>query len=360
MRLSLINYERNELDPKYWLQFDSKNQEFYGVPKYGDAGQREYVLVAEDREGLQATDALVVVVSQPPHREYSTAFEFTLDIPYEEFNNSAAQRRFIERIAQIFNDPTTSNIQIRSIRKIHSAGTTYVTFFNTTLHRPHNVCPTEEIDTLKNILVHNDGSVRQRVKDIIANEFNLIKINLAPTGPCLPIEKNINHARSFFCSIIRLKKKNLLFYVYILNEFISYYSIPIKPDDNDIIDVKDDYLLTFVIPAVIILAMLFLTCIIACLLHRRRMTGKMELSKYGNAIQIHLYIFIQLFNLYSLISYAGDPEEGKSFRSKGIPVIFQDELDEKPEIGNKSPIILKDEKPPLLPPSYNSTNPDGL
>lgn len=56
---------------------------------------------------------------------------------------------------------------------------------------------------------------------------------------------------------------------------------------------------------------------------------------------------------------AGDAEERRAFRSKGIPVIFQDELEEKPEIGNKSPIILKDEKPPLLPPSYNSTNPDG-
>lgn len=60
-----------------------------------------------------------------------------------------------------------------------------------------------------------------------------------------------------------------------------------------------------------------------------------------------------------LFSEKGDEEERKSFRSKGIPVIFQDELDEKPEIGNKSPIILKDEKPPLLPPSYNSTNPEG-
>lgn len=60
-----------------------------------------------------------------------------------------------------------------------------------------------------------------------------------------------------------------------------------------------------------------------------------------------------------LFHAAGDEEERRAFRSKGIPVIFQDELDEKPEIGNKSPIILKDEKPPLLPPSYNSTNPDG-
>ena len=55
----------------------------------------------------------------------------------------------------------------------------------------------------------------------------------------------------------------------------------------------------------------------------------------------------------------GDEEERRSFRSKGIPVIFHDELDEKPEIVTKSPIILKDERPPLLPPSYNSTAIDG-
>lgn len=57
--------------------------------------------------------------------------------------------------------------------------------------------------------------------------------------------------------------------------------------------------------------------------------------------------------------FSGDDEERKSFRAKGIPVIFQDEYEEKPEIGNKSPVILKDEKPPLLPPSYNTSNMNG-
>lgn len=114
--------------------------------------------------------------------------------------------------------------------------------------------------------------------------------------------------------------------------------------------------MTFVLPAVIIIAMLLLASIIACVLHRRRMTGKMELGNFrfvsifhNSLIQIYIFSFVKI----------GDEEERRSFRSKGIPVIFQDELDEKPEIGNKSPIILKDEKPPLLPPSYNSTNPDG-
>lgn len=42
-------------------------------------------------------------------------------------------------------------------------------------------------------------------------------------------------------------------------------------------------------------------------------------------------------------------------RSKGIPVIFQDELEERLEVssGTKSPIIMKEEKPPLPPPDYN-------
>lgn len=71
---------------------------------------------------------------------------------------------------------------------------------------------------------------------------------------------------------------------------------------------------------------------------------------------------IHKFNLdsYLLLCSPGDEEERKSFRAKGIPVIFQDEYEEKPEIGNKSPVILKDEKPPLLPPSYNTSNMNGM
>lgn len=265
LKLSLLTYERNELDPKYWLQFDSKNQEFYGIPKHEDVGQREYVLVAEDREGKQATDALVVVVSRS-NTEHNNAFEFTLNIPYEEFNNSLTQRRFVERVAQIFNDPTTSNIQLRSIRMIHQTGMTHVTFFNTTLYRPHNVCPTEEIDTLKNILMHKDGSIRVRVKEIIGSEFGLHKIHFSPRGPCLPGQENIHYAGA----------------------------PGIKVDTSDIVE-KDDNLLTIVLPAVIILSMLFLTCIIACILYRKRSTGKLELGKYG---KYHILRFSHVHHIF--------------------------------------------------------------
>lgn len=305
LTLSLLTSERKKLDQRHWLQFDSKNREFYGIPKGMDSGQNEYLLVAEDRDGLTATDALIVVVSHALKRDYSSLIEMTLGLSNDNFNNSMSQRRFVERVAQVFGDAAPTNIQIRTIRPQHHLGHTIVSFYNTSIYRmQHQRCPDDEIDELKSILLHQDGSVRDRVRETIGNEFNLVKVNFIPAGTCQGLDPT------------------------------NYDPIkPIKSNDKPASNsMKDDYLLTFVLPAVIILAMLLLGSIIACVLHRRRLTGKMEL---------------------------GDEEERRSFRSKGIPVIFQDELDEKPEIVTKSPIILKDEKPPLLPPSYNSTNPDG-
>ena len=183
--MSLLSFDRKSLDPQHWLQFDSKNQEFYGIPKFGDHGQKEYLLVAEDRDGLQATDAMVVVVSHPNNREYNNLFELTLGMSYEDFNNSAVQRRFVERIAKFFGDATPANIQIRAIRKNHTTGKTTVSYYNTTLHRPHHICPNEKIEYLKKMLLQPDGNIRHHVKDAIGNEFDLHRINLVPLGACL-------------------------------------------------------------------------------------------------------------------------------------------------------------------------------
>ncbi|XP_021699187.1 uncharacterized protein LOC5577287 isoform X2 [Aedes aegypti] len=302
LKLKLLTTERNPLDQHHWLQFDSKNQEFFGVPQTQDVGHKEYLLIAEDREGLTATDALVVVVHQPHYkRDYSVLFELTLDTTLEQFSTAQSQRRFIERLAMVFGDSNTNYIQIRKIHPMRHVDQVQVTFFNTTLYRQHQRCPDEEIEALRNMLLYQDGTVRTKVRDILGQEFNLVNMSMIPMGTCQGFDTPIH----------------------VTNEPEKAVPPPIA---------KDDYLLTVVLPAVIILAMLLIAFIIACILYRRRLTGKMEL---------------------------GTDEERKSFRSKGIPVIFQDELDEKPEIGNKSPVILKDEKPPLLPPSYSSTNNDG-
>ncbi|XP_058832010.1 uncharacterized protein LOC131690329 isoform X4 [Topomyia yanbarensis] len=316
LKLKLLTTVRSPLDQYHWLQFDSKNHEFFGIPRTNDVGQKEYLLMAEDREGLTATDALVVVVHQAhPKRDYSVLFELTLDTTHEQFSIAQTQRRFIERLAQVFGDANTNYIHIRNIRTIIHTGQVQVTFFNTTLYRQHQRCPDEEIESLRNILLYPDGTIRAKVREILGQEFSLQNVSLIPVGTCQGYDTPIH----------------------VTSEPEKALPPPIA---------KDDYLITFVLPAVIILAMLLIAFIAACVLYRRRLTGKMELE-YIN------------FQPIASQSHQGTDEERKSFRSKGIPVIFQDELDEKPEIGNKSPVILKDEKPPLLPPSYSSTNNDG-
>lgn len=241
LKLSLLTSERGKLDSRLWLQFDSKNQEFYGVPKSADIGEREFLLVADDRECLTAHDALVVVVSAAPKRDNRAIFEFTLGIQHENYNNSGMQRRFIERVAQIFGDSTTKNIQIKVTRHSHVKSYTAVSYLNTTLLG----CPVAEIEMLRNIINQQDGNVRDKARETLGNEFNLLNVTIS----CME------------------------------NNVIPVTALP-PPETPPSSGLKDDYLLTFVLPAVIILAMLLLASIIACVLHRRRMTGKMELGRF--------------------------------------------------------------------------------
>ncbi|XP_049309368.1 uncharacterized protein LOC105228925 isoform X5 [Bactrocera dorsalis] len=304
LTLTLKTKDHKELNPRHWLQFDSKNQEFYGIPKSGDAGSEEYLLVAQDAGGLSATDALVVVVNHAPKKEFSVYFKAYLAIRHEQFN-ADLQRKFVERISQLFGDQTTQYVQIRSVTTHHDSDSTIVNFYNTSLYKSHNRCPEEEIEAVRSVYLIKDHMVRDHVKKILGPELNLTNVQALPLGLCHP-QTDIIH-RDY---------------------------VPTKPDQPTLkSSFSEEYMYTIILPAVIIVSMILIACLIACCLHRRRRkSGKMEL---------------------------GDEEERRSFRKKNIPVIFQDELDEKPEIGNKSPIILKDEKPPLLPPSYNTSNMNG-
>ncbi|XP_067633099.1 uncharacterized protein Dg isoform X2 [Eurosta solidaginis] len=304
LTLTLKTKEHKELNPRHWLQFDSKNQEFYGIPKSGDAGSEEYLLVAQDAGGLSATDALVVVVNHAPKKEFSVYFKAYLAIRHEQFN-ADLQRKFVERISQLFGDTTTQYVQIRSVTTHHDSDSTIVNFYNTSLYKTHNRCPEEEIEAVRSVYLIKDHMVRDHVKRMLGPELNVTNVQALPLGLCHP-QTDIIH-RDY---------------------------APTKTDDPTLkSSFSEQYLYTIILPAVIIVSMITIALLIACCLHRRRRkSGKMEL---------------------------GDEEERRSFRKKNIPVIFQDELDEKPEIGNKSPIILKDEKPPLLPPSYNTSNMNG-
>lgn len=103
----------------------------------------------------------------------------------------------------------------------------------------------------------------------MGDEFPVISVGLQPAGSCQG-ELTVHH------------KPEAPF-------------IPLDEDSHPI-GVSEDYLITFVIPAVVIGLMLILSGIVACLFYRKRRASKMGI---------------------------GDEDEKQSFRNKGIPVIFQ-------------------------------------
>lgn len=300
MKMSLLTIDRTPIAQHDWLQFDGKNQEFYGVPLHKDVGRKEYQLIVTDKEGVSATDSLVVVVHPASTTRHNVEFSMTLEIPYDSFAYSSLKKRnFIEKLRDLFEDKDTSAISLDSITN----GSTIVTWHNRTL--PTANCPNEEITRLREVLVKDDKTLTDRVEEVMGPDFPVMQITLTPMGICLGELTGIHSPDSF---------------------------VPPVDDSTSVGASHDDYLITFVLPAIIIAAMLILAGIIACVLYRRRRSGKMSVSEQD--------------------------DERQSFRNKGIPVIFQDELDEKPDPGNKSPVILKEEKPPLPPPEYQKTE-DG-
>lgn len=101
--------------------------------------------------------------------------------------------------------------------------------------------------------------------------FNIVEVHVNPSGVC----------EGGFTEVRPPKTPNIT-----------------KQRDDHILllfDTTDQYFSTFIIPAIIILVMMLIAALLACLLYRRRPSSKLRI---------------------------GD-DERQSFRSRGIPVIFQ-------------------------------------
>lgn len=183
LTLTLKTKTHKDISPKNWLQFDSKNEEFYGIPKGGDYGSEEYLLMAENTAGLSATDALVVHVNNPPKKEFSVLFKAYLAIRHEQFNTNL-QRKFVERISALFGDHGTNNVQIRSIVTQHDADSIIVNFYNTSLYKHHNRCPEAEIEAVRSVYLMQDNSLRDRVKKALGTDLNLTNMHVSLMESC--------------------------------------------------------------------------------------------------------------------------------------------------------------------------------
>ncbi|XP_045452304.1 dystroglycan 1 [Melitaea cinxia] len=302
LQLSLRFSDRSEIPPNHWLQFDARNQEFYGLPTSNDEKSVHYQLIAEDSSKKSAYDSLIVEVAKAPTIRPTVEFQMTMDPSPHLADSASNKRKVVEKLAALFGQKETDNIRIQSI----TDNPTTIIWYNTSL--PMDRCPKREIEELRKMIIVDErgaigGNLKEHVDQIFDKDLKVMSIRLIPLGLCAD-----QHTKT---------TKTLA---------------PIQPGTNmqnkatNASPEYSDYLVTFVIPAVVIVCMIVVAGIIACVLYRRRRTGKMSV---------------------------GDEEERQAFRSKGIPVIFQDELEERAdaEPADKSPVIMREEKPPLLPPA---------
>ena len=197
---------------------------------------------------------------------------------------------FYFQIAELYGDADMSNIVVLRIAK----GSVVFSWHNKTIQTDDGVCPQAEIDHLVSYMINSDKTLNSTfVKKMLP--YVVTMAGSRPLGNCdghgvLPQPE----------------------------------TTPEKPVVDEIGPIphrsESDLLITFIVPAIVIACMLLLACIIACCLYRRKRKG--SLSR----------------------------EDQHTFINRGIPIIFADELEDKPEAPTK-PLILKDEKPPL-PPHY--------
>jgi len=282
LNLQLLTLTRLEVDSDNWLQFDTKNQEFVGVPLENDVGREEYQLVCSDSEGYSAIDGIEVsTLSRPFFEKFNVLFVFVFNDTLDDGPRLARSRvKLMKKIAKIFRDSDTSHIVLSKVDPVSYE----VAWYNKSLSSRD--CPVEEIMETKNFLLHRDVTVRQRVVQAFEPQFHLADIKMLMLGSCLEIASPPNPATT---------------------------GDPI----HDLLP-PQEYILAFVVPALIIVGMLLLAIVIACILHRKRKAGKLDMFK----------------------TEALPPR---------IPVIMQDELCEDNFNMSKQPIILREE-----PEGFNS------
>ena len=174
LNLQLLTLNRLEVDSDNWLQFDTKNQEFIGVPLENDVGREEYQLVCSDNEGYSSIDGIeVTTVSRPFFEKLNLMFTFVFNDTLDDGTKLSRSRvRLMKVLARMFRDKDTRNIVLSKV----DPDTLEVAWFN----RTHSVrdCPVEDINEARRLLLDNEGSVRPVIVQAFLPYFHLTDIKV--------------------------------------------------------------------------------------------------------------------------------------------------------------------------------------
>ena len=198
LNLQLLTLSRLEVDSDNWLQFDTKNQEFIGVPLENDVGREEYQLVCSDNEGYSSIDGIEVTflitqtsnskvildlslqvstLSRPFFEKFNMMFIFTFNDTLDDGNKLSRSRvRLMKQLARIFGNEDTKHIVLSKVDPV----TLEVAWYNKTYSMKD--CPVEDIQVARRLLLEEEGSVSPAVVQAFLPHFHLtdIKVTTSP------------------------------------------------------------------------------------------------------------------------------------------------------------------------------------
>lgn len=289
LTLLFLTIESVQPPKSSWVQFDHKSQELYGLPFDGDAGRHEFQLVAMDSNGLQINDVFIIEVHPRPPKKWNVEFSLHIDHDYEDFSKDISKKALVAwKLAKLYDDPDPRYITVGSISK----GSVVYAWTNNTL--PHGPCPKKTIERLVKNMINKDGTLSTKLTEAMLPDFKIIKADAMPLGICLGE---------------------------VTPTSVTIAPPPVTTRTEPAATTDDDIYITTIIPAVVIAVMLIVAALVACFLYRKKRKGKMTM------------------------------QDNNTFIGNRAPVIFGDEMEEKPDPA-KPPIIMRDEKPPLAPPDY--------
>jgi dystroglycan 1 len=265
---------RKELSARSWLQFDSRNQEFVGVPSLLEVGREEYQLVCSDRNGLSVIDGLVVDVRNRPFSERFGA-EFVL-----EFSDNVESRKIgvVEQLASFFGDSTPHNVVLKSVNE-HT-----VVWLNKSLGNMG--CDTPEISWMRSKLTSTEDDDDYVPKE---DDYRMGRDG-SQASPALK-----RHFQNFGLTDAYVVLRGSCILKPPSNDADVGEDVGSRDGDSGSIFhglISGDSLLTFLVPAAIIILMLSLAILLACVLHMKRKAGKLNLF-YSESLPPRVPVILQ-------------------------------------------------------------------
>jgi dystroglycan 1 len=308
LTLLFLDHDDQMVEPSSWIRLNETSRALFGLALEGHVGMHYYQLAAADRLGkLAKTPCNVSVQPDPASNKLNHELSVTLDLDYDKVMYDLETRvNVINRIAAAFGDRDASKMIITRI----SPGSVVISWTNSTI--PFEPCPEKEIRALLAHLLLPNGDINETFAKAM-EPYRVLKGGASHLGPCAHLD---SHRTATTTSVLPDE---------VTTSVMMPKGVEVKPREQQ----ESNLLLLILIPIVIVAVLLLILIIICVVCYKKQKRRQKEQDKLSG---LH----------------------------KGIPIIFADELDDKPDTPTstlKSRGRNDEEKQSVPPPEYPRSKP---